>query len=470
MQNTRGAPLFLVCLFAIVLGSRLCHSGILWADEDYHQAAAIQLLYGKALYRDVWYDKPPLNAVFYLLFNARGGWVLRLAGALFVTGVCALAFRFASELWTRREGVLAAGLLAFFLIFYLPGAIIPLEPDTLMIAPHLAAVYLAWRRKPFAAGMASGLAFLINTKGLFVLASCLLFGFVRPASLVAGFLAPNLIFLGWLAWQGALADYCQQVWKWGILYAGTSSFGAGRVLGWMGFHAALVAGAAWCWWKDRAPERVRLVLWAAISFLAAVPGGQFFPRYFNQLLPALVISAARGISLIGFRPAVAQAALAIALAVPVIRFGPRYFVLAKERITGAPQQWKDIEMDQDSRAVALMIRGLARKGDTIFIWGYRPNIVAYTRLPIASRFWDSQPLTGVPADRHLSDARPVAEEWARANRAELIRTSPTFLVDGLSSYNPGLDIHKYADLKPWLAKYSVAGRTRTTVIYRLRSD
>ena len=71
---------------------------------------------------------------------------------------CAVAFRFASGLWGRREGFWAAGLLAFSLIFYLPSATIPLEPDTLMILPHLAAAYFAWRNRPLAAGIAAGLA------------------------------------------------------------------------------------------------------------------------------------------------------------------------------------------------------------------------------------------------------------------------------------------------------------------------
>ena len=34
-------------------------------------AAAIQILNGKALYRDVWFDKPPLSALVYLLWDAR---------------------------------------------------------------------------------------------------------------------------------------------------------------------------------------------------------------------------------------------------------------------------------------------------------------------------------------------------------------------------------------------------------------
>jgi 4-amino-4-deoxy-L-arabinose transferase-like glycosyltransferase len=165
----RPATWFWVFLSGILLFSRIAHRNILWADEDYHLAAGIQLLHGKMLYRDLWYDKPPLSALLTLLFGAWAGWPLRIAGTLLAAGACAAAFRFASQLWSRREGFCAAGLLGFFLVFYLPSATIPLEPDTWMILPHAAAVYLAWSRRPLAAGVAAGLAFSLNIKGLLVL-------------------------------------------------------------------------------------------------------------------------------------------------------------------------------------------------------------------------------------------------------------------------------------------------------------
>src|SRR5262249_9162246 len=157
MTSVRGRDvLFWSCLAAVVTASRLCHVNILWADEDYHLASAIQVLHGKMPYRDFWYDKPPLNLAFYLLFGARTGIALRLPDSAFVILCCGLAFLY--------ERYVAAALLAFFLIFYLPSGILSVEPDTLMIAPHLAAVYLAWRGKPLWAGVAAGIAFQLNVR------------------------------------------------------------------------------------------------------------------------------------------------------------------------------------------------------------------------------------------------------------------------------------------------------------------
>ncbi|MEN6607495.1 MAG: hypothetical protein ABFD60_09630, partial [Bryobacteraceae bacterium] len=116
-----------------------------------------------------------------------------------------------------------------------------------------------------------------------------------------------------------------------------------------------------------------------------------------------------------------------------------------------------------------MLSGMARPGDTLFVWGFRPDLFAYTRLPAGTRFLESQPLTGVFADRHLGQSAPLEPEWTRRNRLELTRSHPAFIADGLSLFNPALAMDKYAELRPWLAGYEKVARSRYTVIYRLRS-
>ena len=123
-------------------------------------------------------------------------------------------------------------------------------------------------------------------------------------------------------------------------------------------------------------------------------------------------------------------------------------------------------MDRDSRAAAALTRQLAQPGDTLFVWGYRPEIYVYTQLPAATMFLDSQPLTGVPADRHLTQSEPVETEAARARRFELARSQPTFVLDGLSAYNPRLAIANYPELRAWFANYHEVARTSQTAIYR----
>jgi len=104
----------------------------------------------------------------------------------------------------------------------------------------------------------------------------------------------------------------------------------------------------------------------------------------------------------------------------------------------------------------------------LFVWGYRPDLYVYTRLPAATRFLESQPLSGVLADRHLFDTTPIPAPWTAAHRADIARSRPSFVVDGLTLYNPRLAIDAYDDLRPWLAQYREVGRTRGCVIYRAR--
>jgi hypothetical protein len=468
-QNHRGpltgARAFWLLLGAALVASRLCHAGVLWTEEGLPLAAAREMLAGYALYLDIWFDKPPLVPGIYLLWGAQTGWLLRLAGAAYALAACALAWFFARDLWGRREAFWAAGLMGFALTFYMPSAVIPLAADSLMVAPHLAAVWLAWRGRAFWSGAAAGVAFLFNAKGLFVLAVCALWAWRALPRLALGFATVSAAAAAWLWSQGSLEPYWEQVWRWGRVYAGGTFIedplraAALRTCAWLGFHAGLLA-AALVFWLRAGQDRWRWAAWAALSMAAVVMGWRFFPRYFFQVLPVLVLMAARGLVLLGKRKWYALALLAI----PLARFGPRYVQLA----AGRSADWRDTAMDRDSRAASAIVRGMANPGDTLFVWGYRPEMYIYTGLPAATRFLDSQPLSGVPADRHLDYTRSatLAPKLAAAGRDELVRSRPTFLVDGLGGYNPFLAIGRYPDLLGWQAQYKQVARTPMTVIYR----
>jgi hypothetical protein len=465
----KSPRLFFLTLFALILAARLCHLDILWAEETLPLAAAGQMAhYGKALYHDIWFDKPPLLAWIYLAWGARDGWLLRLAGALYALLACWIAWRFALDLWGRREALWSASLLAFYLVFDIPSAVTPLAADLLMLAPHLAAVWLAWRGRAFWSGVLAGIAFLVNSKGIFVLAACALWNLRALPWLVAGFAIPNALALVLLWSQGALGAYYEQVWKWGRLYAAASlspwTNGLLRTAHWLGFHAAIVIGALWFWWRDPKADRARWTAWVVLSLAAVAAGWRFFPRYYFQLLPLAVLAGARGFVLLGRRRAMAVAAL---LLVPLVRFGPRYALLARDLIAGRPPHWTDVAMDLDSRRAAQLARQWSAPGDTLFVWGFRPELYVYSGLAAATQYLDCQPLTGVPADRHLTEWQPVDRESARARRADLAHTRPALIMDGLGPFNPHLAIAAYADLRPWLAQYREVARTNLTVIYRL---
>ncbi|MGA8029146.1 MAG: hypothetical protein WB992_18555 [Bryobacteraceae bacterium] len=468
--DTRYAGAALVAALACF---RLCHVHLLWADEDYHLAAAIHILHGKIPYRDFWYDKPPLNAAYYLLIGGHAGWLLRVLDVFYVLLACHLAYRLARAWWGEAEGWTAAFLLAFFTIFYLPSAVIPFAADALMLAPHLAAMYFAREGRPFWAGLYAGIAFLVNPKAVFVLAACAVWLMSGIPALLAAFAIPVIAgFLPALAW-GAWAGYCEQVWRWGLIYARGSPVtdpfrnGLVRTSHWIGFHSALAAGVAFAWLRIARDDRWKLGAWLALSFAAVCLGTRFAPHYFFQMLAPMVIIASRGIVL-AFREYRKPAAvfLAICLAVPLIRFGPRYASLALDNLLSREPHWSDVAMDLDSQHAARKILSMARPNDSLFVWGYRPDLYVYTRMTSDSLFWDSQPLTGVPADRHLWQANPIYGGPAAENRQQLIRSHPAFMVDGLGIFNPKLKPGVYPELRPWLAHYKLMDQTALCQIYR----
>jgi hypothetical protein len=174
-------------------------------------------------------------------------------------------------------------------------------------------------------------------------------------------------------------------------------------------------------------------------------------------LPVVVLMAARGFTLLERKRALAVAAL---LLIPLVRFAPSYATALRGG------EWRDTAMDRDSRAAAALIRPLAKPGDTLLAWGYRPELYVYTHLPAATVYLDSQPLTGVPADRHLTGSRPVETARAAARRVALAKSTPAFVADGLGPYNPQLAIGNYPELREWMAGYREVGRTGGTVVYR----
>ena len=451
--------LFFFALFALLLTAHLFHARVLWAEEDLPLAAALQMKHGAVLYRDIWFDKPPLVPAVYLLWGAAIGPVLRVAGALYALLACVLAWAIAASLWSKREGYIAAGLLAFYLTFDTHSAVLPLAADLLLLVPHLAAILFASRRQAFASGLACGIGFLCNAKAVFVLAACACFSGPGILSLAAGFLVPNLLALAWLAGAGALVPYIDQVWRWPSQYAGSPVVtdpirnGILRTVNWAGFHAVLFLGAgAWVW--REAQPRWKFAAWAVCCYAGVALGWRFFPRYFFLLLPVLAIAGARGLSVARSRTVLAFAL--VLMAIPLVRFGPRY---------ATPGSGNDTAMDRDSQAAANLVRSLARPGATLFVWGYRPEIFVYSGLKPATRYLESQAMTGVPADRHLTQSTVVLTTGTHEAREDLARAKPDILVDGLSLFNPALAMNRYEELRPWLNNYREVARTGETIIY-----
>jgi hypothetical protein len=216
-----------------------------------------------------------------------------------------------------------------------------------------------------------------------------------------------------------------------------------------------VIGALALWIREK---NWKFAAWAALCFIGVLLGWRFFPRYYFLLLPALAIPAARGLAEMKNRMVLALA-LATML-VPLVRFGPRYTMLAG---------WNDLAMDRDSREASKIAMQYAPADGSLYVWGYRPEMYVYTGLRPATKYLDCQALTGVPADRHLGSTEIVLTKGTHEAREDLAHSMPDVVIDGLSPYNPALAMDRYPELREWLGGYREVAHTAGSVIYARRA-
>jgi len=537
-SETRERNLWLAALFVFLLATRLCHLHILWAEEGYGAAGALQILNGKALYRDIWFDKPPLAAWLYVLWGALPGWPMRIAGTVLAWLAAFAAFRCGARLWSQREGIWAAGITAFFLTFDMPAAVMTWGPDLILVPLSFAALAAIESGAPWWAGFWCAAALDANAKGILLLVLILFWAGRRLPTVLASFLLWFGAGLGAMAANGSLGDYWRQVWIFGQDYARDTFVadpfreGLMRSLHWLGFHAALVILACIAWRVSPGRARLRFLLWIGLAGASVVTGERFFPRYYLALLPPLVLLGARGATKLtltsdsgggsgiknapsrsglgaepvqqpeprrdrssrkregafsrwmGGKPGaplrmVVPGAVIVAALVPMIRFGPRYLILAGDELTGRAIRWTDAALNQDSQLVASSVvsrlkayrasgaRNPREAKADLLVWGYRPDLFVYTRLPAATRFLDSQLLTGVLADRHLTQTHVSLPEAAE-NRLALVNSRPAIIVDGLGPSDPALAIERYPELLGWLAGYEIVQKTPYSIVYERR--
>ena len=226
-----------------------------------------------------------------------------------------------------REGLAAALLFGFFLTFGIPAAVIAMAPDLLMVLPHIAGGLsgMAWPGVPERAGRRRGAAG--ECQGVLV-GRLHVFRLERRRMAARGLPYPEHCRAD-LVWR----PYIDQVWRWGALYSEqTSRLSTGfiRTADWAGFQAALVLGAVVVLWKENR-GRWKMLAWLLLSLIAVAAGWRFFPRYYFQLLPVMALLAARGYTLLGRYRAI----LLVLLLIPLVRFGPRYVLLANDLYTPA---------------------------------------------------------------------------------------------------------------------------------------
>jgi 4-amino-4-deoxy-L-arabinose transferase-like glycosyltransferase len=355
-QQIRSTTVLKV-FFGIIAASfllRIFYANHLYQDDGLWFTAAEQLLDGRALYREIYFDKPPaLPLIYALLFKLFGAHiiVIRLFTVFYSVCVSVMLYLFGSRLYGRRAGLLAAAMFAVFSTTYTTGHVQGLNTDFLMLLPYTAGAYLLARsieaselRSKWLAlcgGALVGVAFQINPKAVFDLvffvlllliagrqsAATLRARAVLLALAAAGALAGALPFFVYIALTESFPDYWLYVWDWGARYAGYYSI-------WKALLTALAQSANYFALNNTLlvtlafvvasviikSRRKRLfkagakpaptagseagdvyrsdliaLAWLAASYCGLAVGGRFFGHYFFQIMPALCLLGGRGL-------------------------------------------------------------------------------------------------------------------------------------------------------------------------------
>ena len=408
-----------VLLAAATFLLRIFYAGHLYQDDGLWFTAAQEIVRGKALYREIYFDKPPLLPLIYAgLFKVFGAHILtiRLFTILYSLTISAVLYKFGSWLYGRREGLVAAAMFTVFSTTFTTGHMQGLNTDFVMVLPYAAGAFFltrapgekigatTTRRESLwfagAGGALIGVAGQANPKAVFglVFFTALLLisrrwtgesaraDLVLLAVALAGFVLGALPFLIYLGCRGSLVSYWTYVWDWGARYA--HYYSAGSVLDsalvqtlyYFGVNPVLLIAllfvvarlirkrkAIGAQHESGRRRDIVLTIWALTSYAGLAVGGRFFGHYFFQLLPSLCLIGARGVT-VALREVsqkrnslkyALQAGLSIMFVFSVARFHARTAVLAYDWFHGSRSQitrgWFHDRLNEEEKLVAAAV-------------------------------------------------------------------------------------------------------------------
>lgn len=356
------------------------------------------------------------------------------------------------------------------------------------------------------AGACFALGFLAKQPGIFDAGAAAVFvllwqhrhralwsaGTVRKAAdLAAGFVAVLGLTVAYFAAHGALGDFVLYFWSynvehytavvpWSERLGALDPFAHGRhyltanPLLLAGSAVSVVAAAAAWLRRRRTDGRLLVALWFLFGYFGASYSGRNFGHYFIQIIvPACLLTAWAGVDAWrALAPRLARrrgradlalagrlaliAALAIGLAYPLVRFG--------DEIAGLTL-WDHRRPPRGRTELVEAIRERTAPEEPIFVWGYYPELYVLAPRRPASRYSNTNYLTGMlPWENHHpgvdTSEHVVPGAWDLL-MAELEAAKPPLIVDtsiGDHRYYSKYPILAYPRLQQFLERhYAFAG-------------
>ena len=402
LPRTLALVLLALICGAIALGRLHTYDEPLDRDVATYVVIGGEMLRGRALYTDLWDNKPP---ALYAAFTAAQLVVRDPAAVVFLVGLaCAWATAIALFVGGTAQGGTPAGLwIAAF--WALLSADLPLQANQpnaeALINACLAIAFAAllWigtralDLRGVVAGVALGLAILLKViMAPLAVAWSIVHVIVPPAGTTrsrAAVQASVLLAVSALG-TAAVGVYFAATGRWTDLWATLvvhNRYYAGPLLPNLREGMRL---------PRLFPSFLRDVvpLLVAIVPAAVAAPGKFYPHYYQLWLPPLCTAAGWSLAAIGARTrapnavtAAAGGAVALALGLAV---GPAYALSAAD--------WSDTKYGDvflRSRDVAQEVRGMIGPGETFFQWGNEPEIYLYARRsPPTGVLWAQHMQTG----------------------------------------------------------------------------
>jgi dolichyl-phosphate-mannose-protein mannosyltransferase len=466
-------------------------------SEAMYSVVANEIIDGGRPYADAVERKPPLLFWTYAaVFKIAGkyNWKALHMVALLWT-LCAMAglYVIGCELFDRNTGLVAA---LFYTVFqpWWTWKTLSFDSEMLMNLPIICAWAIAFGRgssrlRPelFVAGVLLGMAFLLKQPaaiaavplGIYLLlptyrasrsltptnslvqATTLTAGFFAVVGLVTIVLWKQGILRDAFYWTITDHDVPHVFWKKGILLT----------LAFIGVCSLLILGAVMACrdkneiWAGKMAERTALLWLLAASAIGAAAGARFYPHYYVQLIPPLVLLAAPYYARLWSRTI--QPAYWL--------LGPRvtYVWLVLTIIVFSIKHWTGLARRREPSQTGQYLSAHSDPADRIFVWGQSPEIYVDAHRRPACRYITTFPLTGYvfggPIPGFDTRSRILPGAWNTLEQ-DFASHPPTYIVDvhpdPKSAQYP---VKNFPILANLLAeRYRPVAHTAEGVIYRMR--
>ncbi len=467
-------------------------------SEAMYSVVANEIVDGGRPYADAVERKPPLLFWTYAgIFEVTGkfNWrALHFVALLWTLSAMAGLYVIGRELFDRNTGLIAA---LFYGVFqpWWTWKTLAFDGEMLMNLPIILAWAIAFgggssRLRPelFVAGALLGAAFLLKQPaaiaavplGIYLLLPSYrasrsltrINSMIQATTLTAGFFAALGLVTIVLWKQGILRDAFYWTitdhdvphvfWEKGILLT----------LAFIGACLPLIVGAIMACrdkskvWTGKTAERTALLGLLAVSAIGAAAGARFYPHYYVQLIPPLVMLAAPYYARLWSRR----------IQPPHWLLQPRvtYVWLALTIVALSVAHWVGLAQRRVPSEAGRYLFTHSNPADRIFVWGQKsPEIYLDAHRRSACRYITTFPLTGYvfggPIPGFDTRGRILPGAWSTLEQ-DFARHPPTYIVDVQPDPKTAqYPVKNFPILAKLLAeRYQPVAHTAEGVIYRMR--